>query len=207
METLKLYSINQTKIFLVANLSTKKFHIHIFKIKNFTYDFSDEVKNHLTNVFPNTFCTESLVNSNILKEAYNPSRNQYYSTTLLYKLQAFAKNVKADKFLAVVDVDLYVPNLNFVFGEAQCPGRFAIISVYRLKQEFYGLTSDKALFISRVKKEAVHELGHTLGLLHCRKPTCVMFFSNSILDTDRKQDVFCPECNKKVLKILKEMSK
>ena len=179
-----------------------KFHIHILQIGSFEAEIFEDLGSHLVKVFPNVYCTTKTYSQAFLKDAYNPERNQYHSTFLLSKIRRIVGGVEADRFLAVVDVDLYAPRLNFVFGEAQCPGRFAIISVFRLRPEFYGLDKDWELFTSRVRKEAVHELGHTLGLLHCRNPLCVMYFSNSIHDTDRKQDFFCLECKGKVLKAL-----
>jgi archaemetzincin len=43
-------------------------------------------------------------------------------------------------------------------------------------------------------KEAVHELGHTLGMEHCPDRSCVMYFSNSLADTDRKGEAYCSRC-------------
>ena len=179
----------------------KNFHIHILQIGNSIKDVFESVKLHLTTVFPSSYCTESFGNPEILREAYNPARKQYHSTTILRNVNELMKHVRTDEILTVVDVDLYVPRLNFVFGEAQCPGRFAIISTYRLKPEFYGVGNGE-LFVSRVKKEAVHELGHVLGLIHCINPQCVMYFSNSIFDTDYKGDQFCSTCNKKIIEVL-----
>jgi archaemetzincin len=93
--------------------------------------------------------------------------------------------------LGVVAFDLFVPGMNFVFGEARCPGRVAVISTYRLRTEG---SKEFDLFDSRVVKEGVHEIGHMLGLKHCSNPSCVMYFSERLADTDRKKDSFCSKC-------------
>ncbi len=103
----------------------------------------------------------------------------------------------------MTSVDLYAPGLNFVFGEALVFRGPALISVYRLRPEYYGMLWDEGLFHERVLKEAVHELGHTLGLGHCKNPRCVMFFSNSILETDRKSAQLCRLCYNRVIENLK----
>jgi archaemetzincin len=124
--------------------------------------------------------------------AYHKKRNQYLSTVILNAILEQKEYVPYEKILGIVDHDLYVPELNFVFGEA---GRkAAVISLTRLRQSFYLLTEDQNLFHQRVLTEAVHELGHTFGLGHCGNPKCVMFFSNSLMDTDRKGSEFCPDC-------------
>ncbi|KPJ59387.1 MAG: hypothetical protein AMJ42_01995 [Deltaproteobacteria bacterium DG_8] len=129
--------------------------------------------------------------------AYNPKRQQYHATTILNKVKGETSSDKGRR-LGIVDVDLYVPELNFVFGEADLLGKTAVISLSRLRQEFYGLPRDEDLFLKRTLKEAVHELGHTFGLRHCQNEKCVMHFSNSLRDTDIKQVTFCPICQKKL---------
>ncbi|MFB0566006.1 MAG: archaemetzincin family Zn-dependent metalloprotease [Candidatus Aminicenantaceae bacterium] len=128
------------------------------------------------------------------QEAYNPSRNQYFSSHILKKLSQFINPDRKEKVLGITDVDLYVEGLNFVFGEAELGGHFAIISLARLSQSFYGLKEDRSLFLDRTMKEAVHELGHVYGISHCANPECVMHFSNSLMDTDRKKTSFCIRC-------------
>jgi archaemetzincin len=98
--------------------------------------------------------------------------------------------------LAVADLDLYVPDLNFVFGLAQCDMARAIIALPRLRQSYYGLPENTVVFRKRVIKEAVHELGHLFGLRHCLDRRCVMAFSNSLIDTDEKGWEFCANCRK-----------
>jgi len=135
-----------------------------------------------------------------LKYAYEPKRKQYLAPQLLATL----RNVRmepVDRHLGIVDVDLYAPGLNFIFGEADIKSGVAIISLYRLRQECYGLPQDEGLFRDRVIKEVVHELGHTYHLSHCGDIKCVMHFSNSLADTDMKSDSFCSRCHQKLKEI------
>ncbi len=102
------------------------------------------------------------------------------------------------RVLGVTRVDLYTPDLNFVFGQAQLNGKFAVISIARLEPVFWGERPNSDLFRERILKEAVHELGHNYGLGHCPDRKCVMHFSNSIADTDIKGEGFCDKCARKI---------
>jgi len=154
----------------------------------------------LSEIFPKTVCSILDSEMPIPKDAHNSRRSQFHSSSILAKIHRYAEEVMADRVLGITDVDLYVPHLNFVFGEAECPGKVALISLYRLKPKFYGQPPDDRVFVERSVKEAVHEIGHTLGLGHCGDPLCVMFFSNSVLDTDRKKSSFCERCCSLVVK-------
>lgn len=126
---------------------------------------------------------------------YNSDRQQYHSTEILRQLLPLATE-SGQHVLGVLDEDIYIPILTFVFGEAQLSGRCALMSGHRLHQEFYGLPEDESLYLNRCEKEAVHELGHTLGLKHCQNFECVMRYSNSVADIDIKRNVFCPGCSR-----------
>jgi archaemetzincin len=104
-----------------------------------------------------------------------------------------------ERVVGIADFDLYVPRLSFVFGEADSASRTAVISLFRLRQEYYGLAPDANLFLERATKEIVHELGHTFGLEHCTNGECVMHFSNSLADTDLKHVHFCNKCRPKII--------
>jgi archaemetzincin len=124
-------------------------------------------------------------------EAFDSQRNQYHSTRILALLEKQIRSVPVEKLLGVASFDLFVPGMNFVFGEARLPGRVGIISTHRLWPQS---PSDNELFHERVIKEAVHEIGHMSGLRHCADSLCVMHFSEHIGDTDRKHAEFCSSC-------------
>ena len=124
--------------------------------------------------------------------AFDPARGQYRSTTLLQGLASLYP--WAHRILGVTPVDLFVPVLTFVYGEAQVGGRCAVVSSFRLREECYGLPRDGELTMERLLKEAVHELGHTFGLRHCDDWTCVMHSTHTVERLDLKTAVFCERC-------------
>ncbi len=125
--------------------------------------------------------------------AYDAQRRQYQAPILLKNMKE-RKAGKSELILGVTDVDIYAPGLNFVFGVADVTAGVVLISLARLREEFYGHRPDQRLFQERSSKEAIHELGHACGLDHCVDAGCVMYFSNSIKDTDRKGSGFCSRC-------------
>lgn len=127
------------------------------------------------------------------EDALDARRGQYRSSAILAELRT-RKPANCSRLLGVIDRDLYVPQLNFVFGEADPHGGVAVISLARLREEFHGHRADGELFRNRAIKEAVHEIGHTFGLDHCPAPRCVMAFSNSLDDTDSKSADLCGRC-------------
>ncbi len=129
----------------------------------------------------------SRVNTQI---AWNSARKQYDSTCLLAQLRHSYEGA----VIGATELDLFVPVLTFVFGEADMPGRAAIFSIHRLREEFYGLPRNAALLESRALRELWHEFGHTRGLAHCRDSACVMSSSHSVALVDAKSDRFCAVC-------------
>jgi archaemetzincin len=126
---------------------------------------------------------------------YVSDRNQYSSSMLLSSLEnAPGEGEKEARAVGITDIDLYTRGLNFVFGQASSVAGTAIVSLCRLREEFYGSAPDEVLLLKRALKEIVHELGHTFGLAHCTNPGCIMHFSGCLADTDRKELLFCPEC-------------
>lgn len=132
----------------------------------------------------------------LVKNSWNPQRQQYQSDSILDSLPI---PPPGDRHLGILGVDIYAFGLNFVFGEADINIKKAVISLARLRPEFYGLSPDDSIFKARILIEAIHELGHTYGLKHCPSNHCVMHFSNSIQDTDIKGANFCPICHSRLL--------
>jgi archaemetzincin len=125
--------------------------------------------------------------------AFNPLRRQYHSTEILKKILQMPPS-ETWKVLGVTEMDLYIPVLTFVFGEAQLADGGAVVSAHRLRQEFYGMPNDPEILHARLLKESLHELGHTYGLRHCPDYNCVMSSSNAIERIDLKRAEFCPHC-------------
>jgi len=125
--------------------------------------------------------------------AFNPLRRQYHSAEILKRILQRPPS-ETWKVLGVTEIDLYIPVLTFVFGEAQLADGGAVVSTHRLRQEFYGLPTDPELLRERLLKESLHELGHTYGLRHCPDYTCVMSASNGVERIDLKRPEFCSTC-------------
>jgi archaemetzincin len=131
----------------------------------------------------------------IPEHAKDRKRNQYDAEVILREI-GLLDFPSAERVLGIINVDLYSKSLSFIFGEAESPGRNAVISTTRLNPEFYDQKFNKDVFYERILKEVVHELGHTFSLGHCPKKTCVMYFSNTLTDTDFKSEKFCERCEK-----------
>ncbi len=167
----------------------------------------DSLTNHIASIFDAsiTILTDMpQLDNNSSRVLFNEQRNQLNSDKLLHWLATTTMkdnirsyDLKNKVILGICNFDAYSSGLNFVFGQASMTGGVAAIYLPRLRQEFYGLGTDTSIFTQRVLKEVTHELGHAFGLIHCPKQSCVMHFSNSIVDTDRKAKDFCNMCGNK----------
>lgn len=124
--------------------------------------------------------------------AYHAERQQFHSSEILQRMQPLA--TPCWRLLAIADVDLYIPILTYVFGEAQIAGPCAVVSAFRFRQEFYGLDGDEDLLRERLLKECVHELGHTLELRHCQDYRCAMASSHAVEWIDLRGSTLCESC-------------
>jgi archaemetzincin len=130
-----------------------------------------------------------------LSEFYDPVRRQYNGVKLLKEVE-FMYSLDSAKTIGLFSVDLYIPILTYIFGQAFLNGSTGIASHYRLSNERYGINTDENIILDRFKKEVIHELGHTFGLIHCHVPTCVMRSSTYVEDIDQKSENLCFNCRK-----------
>lgn len=132
-----------------------------------------------------------------LSPFFDPARKQYNGNSLLKDIDhEFATDER--KTIALVTVDLFIPILTYIFGQAYLNGRAGIASMYRLSNERYGLPRDEQLLALRCAKEVIHELGHSFGLIHCHNLRCVMQSSTYVEDIDQKMVHLCNDCRKKL---------
>ena len=127
-----------------------------------------------------------------LSFALDDNRNQYHSTAILDRLAAEIPP-QTVRVLAIVQVDLFIPILTHVYGEAQLGGVACIVSTFRLNEGRSG-TNIPPKYIDRIVKETIHELGHTFKLRHCPEPACIMHYCRNEDDVDRKSGQLCRYC-------------
>ena len=132
-----------------------------------------------------------------INDFYDPLRRQYDGNRILKELvdpvyPSYGKRV------GLFRVDLFIPILTYIFGQAKLGGNSGIASLYRLRNELYGLNADEDLLLERFGKVVIHELGHMHGLIHCQNPACVMKSSTYVEDIDQKGQNLCGQCRNKI---------
>lgn len=133
-----------------------------------------------------------------LSEFYDAVRRQYDGNRILRLIDSFPVPGNYKK-IGLFRIDLCIPVLTYIFGQAVLNGNSGIASLYRLRNEQYGMKKDDALLFERFMKVITHELGHTFGLIHCHNPSCVMRSSTYVEDIDQKGTGFCSNCRTKIL--------
>ncbi len=129
---------------------------------------------------------------------YDPVRRQYNANDLLREIDKLY-SANHSKNIGLFNVDLFIPILTYIFGQAVFKGNTGVVSIYRLRNEHYGLKKDDDLLLERFKKVVIHELGHNFGLVHCLNPSCVMRSGTYVEDLDQKEATLCSKCRKELI--------
>lgn len=132
-----------------------------------------------------------------ISEFYDPGRRQYDANQILQKIELLSSN-NVVKAIGLFRVDLFIPILTYIFGQAIYKGNSGIASLYRLRNEQYGMKKDDLLLNNRFCKVVIHELGHTFGLKHCYNTNCVMRSSTYVEDIDQKSGNLCMQCRTEI---------
>ena len=166
-------------------------NITLISFGHFEEDFLKEIAESVKNEF---HCEVSFREGHLdLSDFYDSGRRQYNGTKLLHEVESSFSSDQC-KTLGLFSVDLFIPILTYIFGQAFLNGRSGIASFYRFSNERYGMSVDENSILERFKKEVIHELGHTYGLIHCHIPTCVMRSSTYVEDIDQKSASLCLKC-------------
>jgi len=134
-------------------------------------------------------------------ESHNVVRNQYYAQVVLAKLERARANNR-EKVIAICEDDLYLPEDNYVLGHADTLSGTAVISLFHIRLEFYGLPEDDSKVYPRLFKEAIHRTAHLFELSECRNPKCVNYYSQVMLDIDNKGEKFCDICQRRLTEVV-----
>lgn len=170
-------------------------YIYILPIETHSTSWLEPLKNAIYTTFG--YSSKLLNRELYLEKTFDMGRSQYNSSKILLQLISDPP-ANTIKILGVVNVDLFIPILTFVFGEAQLRGIGSLVSLHRLNNKFYGLPSDRTILTERLIKEAIHELGHNFGLVHCPNQKCVMKSSTYVEDIDFKSQTLCDRCKEEL---------
>jgi archaemetzincin len=170
---------------------------------SFGYFDTDFIRNVAEAVKKEFFLNVNIKEGHLdLSEFYDPTRRQYNGVRLVHAVESIFSSDQS-KTIGLFNVDLFIPILTYIFGQAFLNGSTGIASNYRLSNERYGINIDERFVLERFIKEVIHELGHTFGLIHCHVPTCVMRSSTYVEDIDQKSCHLCLNCRGELNKSLK----
>lgn len=136
-----------------------------------------------------------------IASCFDAARKQYDANQLLEMVFSEHETTSL-KTIGLFKVDLFIPILTYIFGQAQYKGSAGVASVYRLRNEQYGLPENSKLLFERFRKVIIHELGHTFGLIHCHVPACVMRPGTYVEDIDQKKHLFCNKCRSELDRVI-----
>ncbi len=134
----------------------------------------------------------------IPEEAYNVVRNQYYASIIFSKLERVKANPR-ELVLGICEEDVYLPDEPYIIGHSDSVIGAAVVSLFRIRQEFYGLPEDEMKVYSRLFKQSVHQISHLLGMTSCKNPKCINYYSQEMFDIDSKGEKFCDICKRQLV--------
>lgn len=131
------------------------------------------------------------------EESYNVIRGQNYASVILNKLERVKANQR-EFIVGLLEEDIYLPDEAFIIGYSDTVLRTAVVSLFRIRQEFYGLPEDDKKVFSRLFKQSIFHLSPLFNLPSCRNPRCINYYSQKMFDIDSKGEKFCDLCRRKI---------
>jgi archaemetzincin len=120
------------------------------------------------------------------QSSYYQPRNRYRADSLIRYLSAYGSADTVLIGLTSKDISTVKNNIPDwgVMGLGYCPGNACVVSTFRLS---------KTNLANQFYKVAIHELGHTQGLPHCKNKSCFMRDAEGGNHLNEETD-FCPQC-------------
>lgn len=131
------------------------------------------------------------------KYAYNPTREQYHSSAILKRVET-SRDPAWEAAVGLTEADLFVPEVPFIFGEADRSTRSALISLRRLRPEAGPPETRRDILTRRFISEVIHQIGLIRGLAHCPNNRCVMYFASAVNEIDKRGSGLCANCRKRL---------
>jgi archaemetzincin len=165
--------------------------VYIQPLGNVEIKYMDHVKKTLNNFYGYKCIVNPRVN--LTNDLLSKSKKRYDGLKILKKFNT-NRNI-----LIITEKDITTKKGNIdewgVLGLGFRPGTVCVVSTFRMKRD-----ANEKKILDRLKKVSIHEVGHNMGLDHCKNDIkCMMNDAKgTITQIDREKFYFCEKCKNQI---------